>query len=369
MLSALPSKNLCRFARRQAEMNLMRAKFTNLAVLSLVFFSLTLLLAFAVSLSGQTRRQPTQRKAAIDYSRFSHATEKHRRECNSCHKVPTSNWQRASGFPDIADYPGHEACVSCHRSQFFRGSKPIICTNCHTRVSPSADERLAFRKPNIPSQFTIEFPHDRHQDVIARLMRRLATPQFVRVAFQRPETKTYNNCAICHQPQTVFPTSGLVDEYVPDALTFKTAPTDHASCFNCHWAAQKPVRDNCAGCHKLQTTPTSLVSVPVRLSMKFKHDGGGAKKNHVAECTTCHINITKSATLRGLKPDVPITSCSECHNKDGLRLDVAGELAKIDKNHNFVCSYCHTSDVGRRDPPASHYVISGREPKTRKELE
>ncbi len=103
--------------------------------------------------------------------------------------------------------------------------------------------------------------------------------------------------------------------------------------------------------------------------MKFKHDGGGEKKNHVAECTTCHINITKSATLRGLKPDVPITSCSECHNKDGLRLDVAGELAKIDKNREFVCTYCHTSDVGRRDPPAGHYVISGREPKTRKELE
>jgi hypothetical protein len=152
-------------------------------------------------------------------------------------------------------------------------------------------------------------------------------------------------------------------------LTFKTAPLDHSSCFNCHWKAQKPVSETCDGCHKLANAVPDSASQPKRISMKFKHDGGGEKKNHVAECTTCHINITKSATLRGLKPDVPITSCSECHNKDGLRLDVSGELAKLDKNRDFVCTYCHTSDVGRRDAPASHYLISGREPKTRKEVE
>ena len=92
--------------------------------------------------------------------------------------------------------------------------------------------------------------------------------------------------------------------------------------------------------------------------MKFRH----GREQHVAECTTCHINITKASSLQGLKPDVPITSCTECHNKDGLRLDVSTELQSVDKNSGFVCIYCHTSDVGRRDPPASHYVIAGREP-------
>jgi len=35
-------------------------------------------------------------------------------------------------------------------------------------------------------------------------------------------------------------------------------------------------------------------------------------------------------------------------------------LAAIDKNKNFVCSYCHTSDVGKRDAPASHYSVAER---------
>jgi len=319
---------------------------------------------------GRQRNQPTAKR--IDYSRFSHATKKHQQACNTCHTPPTANWQKASGFPDVADYPGHKACVSCHRPQFFRGAKPVICTNCHTQVGPRADARLAFRNPSVPRQFLIEFPHDRHQDVIARARRRSYAPRFLAVSFNSvAEAKTYNNCTICHQAQSKVSASpgGWLDGYVPDVLTFKTEPLDHSSCFNCHWKAQKPVNENCDGCHKLSTDAVQTSLVPIRISMKFKHDGGGEKKNHVAECTTCHINITKSATLRGLKPDVPITSCSECHNKDGLRLDVAGELAKIDKNREFVCTYCHTSDVGRRDPPAGHYVISGREPKTRKELE
>ena len=98
--------------------------------------------------------------------------------------------------------------------------------------------------------------------------------------------------------------------------------------------------------------------------MKFRH----AREQHLAECTACHINITKAATLRGLTPDVPITSCTECHNKDGLRLDVANELEAVDRNRDFVCSYCHTSDVGRGDPPVSHYLIAGREPIKRNDV-
>ena len=98
--------------------------------------------------------------------------------------------------------------------------------------------------------------------------------------------------------------------------------------------------------------------------MTFRHK----REQHVAECTTCHINITKSATLRGLTPDVPITSCTECHNKDGLRLDVSGELEAVDRNKGFVCVYCHTSNVGRLDPPASHYLIAGREAIKRKDI-
>lgn len=102
--------------------------------------------------------------------------------------------------------------------------------------------------------------------------------------------------------------------------------------------------------------------------MKFRHEGGGERKNHLAECTTCHINITKAAMLRGLKPDVPITACTECHNKQGQRQDLDKDLAQLEKNKDFVCVYCHTSDVGSRDAPASHYVVAERMPIKRKDI-
>jgi hypothetical protein len=256
----------------------------------------------------------------IDYSKFSHSTPKHRATCNTCHKIQ---------FPDITDYPGHDACVSCHRPQFFRGARPPICSVCHSKTSPRDDVRYAFRNPASKLQFAIEFPHDVHQDI------------------------GYNDCTLCHASRTA---------------TFKAVPTEHASCFNCHWKSQEPVAANCNGCHKLAPTPSASTEPP-RISAKFIHEGGGEKKQHIAECTTCHIHITKPASLRGLKPDVPITACTECHNKDGLRQDLSKELLSIDKNRTFVCVYCHEPNVGQLDPPASHYLIAERPPLKRKDIE
>src|SRR4029079_17678397 len=236
------------------------------------------------------------------------------------------------------DYPDHDACVSCHRPQFFKGAKPVICSVCHSKTSPRDEARYTFRNPASKWQFTIEFPHDQHQDVIAML--RFSHAQ-----------QNYYNCTVCHASRNT---------------TFKAAPTNHASCFNCHWKAQQPVATNCNGCHKL-ATPYVPITDPTRISIKFMHEGGGEREQHVAECTTCHINITKAASLRGLKPDVPITACTECHNKDGLRLDVSKELMAIDKDRSVTCTYCHTSDVGKLDPPASHYLIAERPPLKRKD--
>jgi len=274
--------------------------------------------------------------SAADYSKFSHATQKHQAACNTCHKIPTKN---ATTFPDIKDYPDHDACVSCHRPQFFKGAKPVICSVCHSKTSPRDEARYAFRNPASKLQFTIEFPHDRHQDVIAML--RFSHAQ-----------QNYYNCTVCHASRTT---------------TFKAAPADHSSCFNCHWKAQQPVATNCNGCHKL-ATPYVPITDPTRISIKFMHEGGGEKKQHIAECTTCHINITKAASLRGLKPDVPITGCTECHNKEGLRQDLNTELVAIDKNRNFTCVYCHAPNVGSLDPPASHYLIAERPALKRKDI-
>ena len=261
---------------------------------------------------------------------FSHATQKHKAACNTCHKIK---------FPDIDDYPGHDACVSCHRRDFFRGARPPICSVCHSKTSPRDEARLPFRNPARKLQFAIEFPHDKHQDVIA-LLRFSHAPQ------------SYNNCAICHASRTAM---------------FKSAPAGHSSCFNCHWKAQQPVAGNCNGCHQL-VAPHAAKEAPLRISPKFIHDGGGDKKQHIAECTTCHINITKAASLRGLIPDVPVTACTECHNKDGLRQDLNIELAAIDKDRNFTCVYCHAPNTGSLDPPERHYLIAERPPIKRKDI-
>ena len=307
-----------------------------------------------------------QRRPAIDYSKFSHSTQKHQAACKTCHKVPTKEWMKTSSYPDIVDYPDHDACVSCHRPQFFKGARPPICSVCHSKTSPRDDVRHAFRNPASRQQFTIEFPHDKHQDVIA-LFR---TPRPKSLAFAHAPVQNYYNCTICHAQSNTIPTpppSGWTDGFAPTAATFRTSPLDHASCFNCHWKAQPPVAEDCKGCHKL-TTPSAARDLPTRISIKFMHEGGSEKKQHVAECTTCHINITKAVSLRGLKPDVPITACTECHNKDGLRQDLNKELVAVDKNRAFVCAYCHTSNVGKLDPPASHYLIAERPPLKRSEI-
>ena len=334
-------------------------------------------LAFVVLLTGDIlggelqRNQP--KSPAVDYSQFSHSTKKHQAACDTCHKIPTRRWQQTSTYPDITDYPGHEACVSCHRPQFFKGAKPTICSVCHTKTSPRDDARFEFRKAVTKRQFTIEFPHDRHQDVIALLnfKRNGSSSTFAHARRGWDEkTQTYNNCEICHSQRgvPVPPLTGWADGFQPKPETFKSVPVGHDSCFNCHWKSQQPVASNCAGCHKLASAAFVPATVPPRISLKFMHDGGGEKKNHVLECASCHINITKSATVRGLKPDVPITACTECHNKVGTREDLNKELAAIDKNKAFVCSYCHTSNVGSLDPPASHYLIAERPPLKRKEI-
>ncbi len=361
-----------------------------IALLALMFVFHAEQFSSSNSVAGQRRRtRPRQRPVAtrkprIDYSRFSHATRQHLAACKTCHKVPTTNWKQVSDFPDVADFPDHDACVSCHRPQFFRGDRPVICSGCHQRTSPRDSARLEFRNQARPRQFTIEFPHDKHQDVIARLDRPAdyySKSVVARAwAHARPDSRPdsrpyaqspaaaarYNNCELCHVANTNQPVahaSGWTDGFVPTANTFRASPETHASCFNCHWKGPEPTKDNCAGCHKA-AAPFVPIATPSRKSMKFTH----AREQHVKECTACHINITKAESLKGLKPDVPISTCTECHNKDGLRLDVSSELQAIDKNRGFVCVYCHTSEIGSLDPPASHYLISSRPPLKRKDI-
>jgi len=336
------------------------------------------------SSTAQTRRRPrttrpaTQTQAprapASKYSAFLHSSEKHKSlKCNECHKTPTT-WTARRDFPDVADFPDHEACVRCHRPQFFTrqamiGTGPAMCTVCHVRAAPREDARFAFGKPNNSNQpakakderqFTIEFPHDKHQNVIAQWRGRQSVNltlhhrlKSVPLDDKKPD---YNNCSICHQTDMSLAIVALPLPNADPALLhpFKSLPRTHDSCFNCHWKNQKPVADDCAGCHK--PAPTFVAELGrKRISAKFAHEGG--KGEHIAECTTCHINITRASTTRGLTPDVPINACASCH-RDSKKttypkaVTIETELDQFKKTGE--CTYCHTADVGKKQPPPSH---------------
>ncbi|HSP64206.1 MAG TPA: hypothetical protein VLQ90_14550, partial [Pyrinomonadaceae bacterium] len=257
------------------------------------------------------------RGSAAKYSAFLHSSDKHKSlTCDACHKLPTA-WTAKRDFPDAADFPDHDACVRCHRQQFFTrqafvGTGPTICTVCHMRAAPHEDTRFAFGKPNSASQaakakdergFTIEFPHDKHQNVIASLRRSGSSEneaRFVRASFRRFDDQPkvdYNNCSICHQPNNSREAISLIPPRPGDPSPnryFKTMPHSHDACFNCHWKNLKPAGDDCGGCHKPAATFIGI-DLPPRKSAMFSHEGG--KENHVQECTTCHINITRATTL------------------------------------------------------------------------
>jgi len=185
---------------------------------------------------------------------------------------------------------------------------------------------------------------------------------FVRASFFKSQSDDqkkpdYNNCSICHFVNNTIigvPAPRSSDVFEPPVGTFKTMPGRHDSCFNCHWKNQKPTSDNCAGCHE-PATPFVAMGLPARKYARFSHEGG--KGEHVMECTTCHINITRASTLRGLTPDVPIAACATCH-KDNKKttypklVTIEEEFEQFKKTSS--CTYCHAADVGKKKPPASH---------------
>jgi hypothetical protein len=361
----------------------------------------------SVEVLSQKRRTTSQKRGTTAraggkvYNNFVHNISAHRQSCTSCHKSPTgfSSAETLTGedykYPDITDYPDHDACISCHRQQFFKGPRPAICSICHTKVSPRDKARFAFPQTGKVGEFATRFPHDVHQDIIAGIenpsprSNGIAAAHFVNAGFSLPasvqdDKKTdFNNCTICHapaagrvyntvsrRPQLVALETGMVTPSHREKITapagyFKTLPSGHDSCFNCHYTEQQPTRNNCAGCHIQQGSNVAQSSVIERFSLKFNHnetkeDGSNV---HDLECATCHVRITQSAELRTLDPDVPIFTCGgSCHGAK-IKMEVterADALEEKKKNPQLEiksCSYCHNTFIGSYQVPKSHLEV------------
>lgn len=304
---------------------------------------------------------------------FSHSIASHKKiDCSSCHKSPTSNWTSARGYPDVADYPDHDSCINCHRNDFFRGNRPTICAICHTNVGPNGKARFPFPVQKKSQEFETIFPHDVHQNIIASNEKKydVAVAHFVKATYKSfdddDKKLQFNNCAICHTTPTVLPqfitlkpqrteflSNPTKENFTATAEFFKDSPDNHASCFNCHYQGQKPIRTDCASCHRM-TSPYFESNTVQRFSLKFNH----ASENHAnKDCTSCHVRITQTSDLRNLfNADVPLLTCStsSCHGDE-----LSGEISKreksiSDKQNIFQCNYCHTSAIGSFKIPWSH---------------
>jgi hypothetical protein len=316
--------------------------------------------------------------SAQNRDRFSHATAAHKRkDCASCHNMPTGNWVSARGFPDVADFPGHAACASCHMRDFFRGgNKPALCLGCHTDVGPGRGPRFAFPVRTRSHEFLTKFPHNVHQDVVASNQQRepVAVAHFVNASFTTlPDDKPeqFNNCAICHETSTklpkfeTFPPKDrdlaplgltLTENFAPTPAFFKDMPSGHASCFACHYTGVKPTANNCAGCHTL-TKSYSDTNILGRYSLKFDHMDKNERGDlvHTKDCMTCHVRISQNDDVAKLKdPDVPVLACIACHG-DKLTEEIGKRESSLAANSAaFQCTYCHTTAIGRFPVPVSH---------------
>lgn len=356
------------------------------------------------------RRRPTRvqppGKPRVDYSQFSHRTHvlDQKLACDSCHKFPAKNWKEVrkgdDAFPDVTDFPEHQACLNCHRTQFFARERPapVICSNCHVAVTPRNTARHPFPSLGPPflaskkgqtfvSEFKVLFPHDKHVDVVGR-WRPAKEPQFAlaSVSFngmgrQQAESKS---CAVCHetyQPQgtspdefVTKPPKGLAEEaFWLKKGAFKTTPTTHAACSSCHSddAGIPPAPADCAACHKFPDAPAQplrdfdaklaatmgisdwlvLRQWSKRSAGRFRHE---FDVHNELGCVSCH-NPAVMSTLEE-KTLVTVKACGGsggCHietNADGI---LNYEIEQKQAKPGFQCVKCHII-MGKNPVPQNH---------------
>jgi hypothetical protein len=364
--------------------------------------------ALDTRVSAQKRRRnqprPTQpQKPRVDYSKFSHRTHvtDQKLACDSCHKFPSKNWKEVrkgdDAFPDVTDFPEHQACLQCHRTQFFARERPapVICSNCHVAVTPRNTARYPFPSLGAPflatradfvSEFKVAFPHDKHVDVVGGLRFRPRDDRvfaFAHASYTREDAQS-KSCVVCHQ--TYQPQGKSAQEFVttpPKNLSedafwlkkgaFKTTPTTHSACSSCHNedAGIAPSPKDCAACHKFPTATTeprrdfdqklaaTMGITDWVMLRKWSHRSAGRFRHEFDThnelgCESCH-NPAVMNTLDE-KTFVSVKSCGGsggCHietTTDGI---LNYEIEQKKKDSAFQCVKCHIL-LGKNSVPQNH---------------
>ncbi|MDQ1729628.1 MAG: hypothetical protein QOD33_1753 [Pyrinomonadaceae bacterium] len=363
--------------------------------------------------SGGQRKSVTRQRTKVapakvprvDYAKFSHRTHvgNQKLACVACHQFPSKNWKDVrkgeAAFADIAEFPDHSACLSCHRGQFFARERPapVICSNCHVANSPRNTSRWLFpslgdvtdpaaQRRSVVPEFGVAFPHDKHLEVVGFNGSVRERNAFVLVSLQKP-AEPPKSCPVCHA--TYQPQGKSGEEYVtpaPKTLgdnfwlkkgTFKTIPNSHAVCFTCHNAESgiAPDAKDCHVCHQLLAPDAGLKTdfaarliaemgitdafIVGRWSKRisagaFRHEGGAHPD---LNCLSCH-DVAAFYTVDPKTMRVPVRSCG---GADGCHItatvDDGGimnfEIAERQKNPAFICTKCHVV-LGKEALPADH---------------
>lgn len=300
---------------------------------------------------GTTRRQTRRRAPArprVDYSKFSHATKGHFENCASCHQIPSF------AQPDIRDYPDHPSCVECHRQQFFRGARPVICSNCHTVTAPRSEARFKFPKEKELSQFADIFPHVSH-------IKATSLSQFEKVVGKKVNIQA--SCMYCHKVDSAAHMySQMVDKtaqkppanaapkdaFTAPAGTFMTTPTSHVTCFACHWQKgvenreQEPLSTQCSSCHdnrakQLLMQTAALTTILAPPSPTASQPSAPRIVPAVAQMTPAIAQVTSASHVTFLSWPPPRISPKFVHELDPHKKRANEEGKEV----AITCTQCH----------------------------
>ena len=219
---------------------------------------------------SRTQSKPANRKSsdAINnpgisiFKHESHRLPKVDRTCASCHNVLQKEAPKlvaAATTTKINELPYHDKCLDCHRTRqptFFAGTRPVVCSVCHTHSSP----RLTKTDLN-------PFPRQNEQTILGDLS----------LKFNHQESKHLRECTSCHL------NIGRLDVAKADA------PISNCATSDCHSkAGVKPGfedqmlqledddiagdrnRHTCIGCH---STSIGGTPPPCTHSKLFDKDG------------------------------------------------------------------------------------------------
>jgi hypothetical protein len=251
------------------------------------------ILCVAGILSTATRAQET----TYNYGTFDHAQHEaaltksgqQQINCDVCHRRDDASTQLY--------YPGHDACIQCHVTQFTTQSFEI-CAICHKDVKTQG------RALN-------DFPAQRKDYGVRFDGAEGKSQHVVHMAETLPNGEKVT-CVFCHSSQG--PNQGF---------------PSHPECYACHTPgvnsrAASPELSSCATCHPRPNEPNSEVRRLVNtrrndaLPYRFRHiDHTRALGNGCVECHNIEPQIHVLSTATKEHRVRPGFNCYECHRAGG----------------------------------------------------